>query len=166
MKTRRDQIINLSAPPSIPCRPSIQLEWSLPSEVAAISPFLDQFTLMLTECSCVPGCEGDVEIALREAVDNAVIHGNHEDSRRKVSVECRCVPGEVSITVRDEGHGFDINVLPDPTVPENIGSTHGRGIYLMRAFMDEVRFEDGGALVRMRKRVLRPEPPSLRSGTF
>ncbi len=62
-----------------------------------------------------------------------------------------CKPGEVSIAVKDEGRGFDVNNIADPTAPENIGSVHGRGIYLMKALMDEVRFEEGGVVVQMRK---------------
>ena len=93
----------------------------------------------------------DVEIALREALANAIIHGNHEDRRKYVHVTCLCEPDEVSIAVKDEGKGFDVNNVPDPTALENIGSVHGRGILVMKALMDEVRFEEGGAVVRMRK---------------
>jgi serine/threonine-protein kinase RsbW len=57
----------------------------------------------------------------------------------------------VSIVVKDEGKGFDIHHVPDPTAPENIGSVHGRGVHLIRALMDEVRFEEGGAVIHMRK---------------
>jgi serine/threonine-protein kinase RsbW len=129
----------------------MELERSLPSEVAAITPFVDQLMLLLRKCGCIPESKSDVEIALREALANAVIHGNHEDPRKLVHITCRCEPDEVSITVKDEGRGFDINKMADPTAPENIGSVHGRGIYLMKAFMDEIRFEEGGVVVRMRK---------------
>jgi serine/threonine-protein kinase RsbW len=122
----------------------MELERSLPSEVAAITPFVDQLMLLLRKCGCIPESKSDVEIALREALANAVIHGNHEDPRKLVHITCRCEPDEVSITVKDEGRGFDINKMADPTAPENIGSVHGRGIYLMKAFMDEIRFEEGG----------------------
>jgi serine/threonine-protein kinase RsbW len=64
---------------------------------------------------------------------------------------CRCEPGEVSIAVKDEGKGFDIDSVPDPIAPQNIGSIHGRGIHVMKALMDEVRFEEGGVVVHMRK---------------
>jgi serine/threonine-protein kinase RsbW len=131
--------------------PCIELERSLPSEVEAISPFVDQLMLLIRKCSCVPERVTEVEIALREALANAVIHGNHENPRKHVRVTCRCEPEEVSISVKDEGRGFDLDKVPDPTTPENSGSVHGRGIYLMNAFMDEVRFEEGGAVVRMRK---------------
>jgi serine/threonine-protein kinase RsbW len=140
--------------------PHIALEWSLPSEVTAISPFVDKLMLLLRNCSCVPEGVSDVEIALREALANAIIHGNHENRRKHVHVTCRCEPDEVSIVVKDEGKGFDTDNVPDPTAPQNIGSVHGRGIHLIRALMDEVQFEEGGAVIHMRKRAT--ETPKLR----
>jgi serine/threonine-protein kinase RsbW len=131
--------------------PHIALEHSLPSEVTAISPFVDRLMLLLRKCRCVPEGVSDVEIALREALANAIIHGNHEDRRKHVQVTCRCEPDEVSIAVKDEGKGFDVDNLPDPTASENIESAHGRGIHMMKALMDEVRFENGGVVVHMRK---------------
>jgi serine/threonine-protein kinase RsbW len=95
--------------------------------------------------------EEDIEVALYEVLANAVIHGNHEGPENQVRVSCRCGTDEISIIVRDEGQGFDIGAVPDPTAPENISSTHGRGIYLMRTLMDEVHFEEGGTVVYMRK---------------
>jgi serine/threonine-protein kinase RsbW len=89
--------------------PCIELERSLPSEVAAISRFVDRLMVLLRKCGCVPGGESDVEIALREALANAIIHGNHENPRKHVHVTCRCESDEVSIAVKDEGRGFDIN---------------------------------------------------------
>ena len=130
--------------------PCIDLERSLPSEVGSISSFVDRLMLLIRKC--VPDGESEVEIALREALANAIIHGNHENPRKHVHVRFRCNPDEVSIAVKDEGRGFDINEMRDPTAPENIGSGHGRGIYLMKAFMDEVRFDEGGVVVHMRKR--------------
>jgi serine/threonine-protein kinase RsbW len=98
--------------------PCIQMELSLPSEAGAISPFVDKLMLLIRKCRCAPGNETDVEIALREALANAVIHGNQEDPRKQVHVSCRCeAEEEVSIVVKDEGQGFDSNALPDPTAP-------------------------------------------------
>ena len=131
--------------------PYIDLERYLPSEVAAISPFVDKLMILIKKCRCVPERETDAEIALREALANAIIHGNREDPQKQVHVTCRCEPDEVSIAIRDEGQGFDINKVCDPTAPENIGSVHGRGICLMKTFMNEVRFEEGGTVVHMRK---------------
>jgi serine/threonine-protein kinase RsbW len=107
--------------------------------------------LLFRKCGCVSEGESEVEIALREALANAIIHGNHENSGKHVHVRCRCEPTEISIAVKDEGRGFDIEKIADPTAPENQGSIHGRGIYLMKALMDEVRFEEDGVVVHMRK---------------
>jgi serine/threonine-protein kinase RsbW len=106
---------------------------------------------LIRKSGCADEAESDVEIALREALANAIIHGNHEDPGKHVHVHCRCEPREISIAVKDEGRGFDADAIADPTAPENHGSIHGRGIYLMKALMDEVRFEEGGVVVHMRK---------------
>ena len=132
--------------------PILRVESSFRSVITAISPFVDKLMLFIKKCRSVPGSEIDVEVALREALANAVVHGNHEDPHKHVYVVCRCTPEEeVSIVVRDEGTGFDSTVLPNPTAAEQLESTHGRGIYLMKALMDEVRFEEGGVVVHMRK---------------
>ena len=131
--------------------PCLELEHFLPSKVAAISPFVDKLMRLIRKCGCAAEGESDVEIALREALANAIIHGNHENPRKRVHIRCRLKSDEVSIAVKDEGRGFDINKMADPTVPESIGSVHGRGIYLMKALMDEIRFEEGGVVVHMRK---------------
>jgi serine/threonine-protein kinase RsbW len=139
--------------------PCIQMELSLPSEAVAVSPFVDRLMLLIKKCRCAPGSETDVEIALREALNNAVIHGNREDPRKRVHVSCRCeAEQEVSLVVKDEGQGFDSNAVPDPTAPGAVESSHGRGIYLMKALMDEVRFEQGGAVVHMRKKSGNAQP--------
>jgi serine/threonine-protein kinase RsbW len=137
--------------------PFLELEHSLPSEAAAISPFVDKLMRLIGKCGCAAEGESDVEIALREALANAIIHGNHENPGKHVHVRCRCEPSEISIAVKDEGRGFDVDTIADPTALENQGSIHGRGIYLMKTLMDEVRFEDGGVVVHMRKaRAQRP----------
>jgi serine/threonine-protein kinase RsbW len=136
--------------------PHIQLELSLGSEVRAISPFVDTLMYLVRKCRWIPENEQDVEIALREALANAVIHGNHEDPTKQIYVGCRGGIGEISIVIRDEGQGFDIREVADPTAPENIQSPHGRGIFLMKALMDEVRFEQGGTVVYLRKSVRKP----------
>jgi serine/threonine-protein kinase RsbW len=131
----------------------VELQRSFPSEIRAISPFIDRLMRFILNFRYRDGSEIEIEMALREALANAVIHGNGENSRKHVYVECRCyVDGEVSIMVWDEGRGFDRSTLPDPTTPENLLVTHGRGIYLMKTLMDEVSFEEGGAVVHMRKK--------------
>jgi len=132
--------------------PFVELRRSFPSKVAAISPFVDQLMRFVLHFRSADGSEIDIEMALREALANAVIYGNGDDSCKSVYVTCRCyMDGEISMTVRDQGRGFDSNTVLDPTLPENLLFTHGRGIYLMKTLMDEVSFEEGGSVVRMRK---------------
>jgi serine/threonine-protein kinase RsbW len=133
--------------------PFIELRQSLPSRVRAISAFVDQLTRFILNFRRADGSESDIEMALHEALANAVIHGNGENSNKRIYVTCRCyMDGEVSITVRDEGRGFDTSAVLDPTALENLLFTHGRGIYLIKTLMDEVSFEEGGAVVMMRKK--------------
>jgi serine/threonine-protein kinase RsbW len=132
--------------------PNATLSITMRSEINAISRAVDWLMTMIQECNCVLGHERDVEIALREALANAVLHGNHQDAQKKVQINCSIqFGGEVSIIVKDEGRGFDPSKVPGPTVAANRESEHGRGIYLMRALMDEVHFEQGGVEVHMRK---------------
>ena len=133
--------------------PFVELRQSLPSKVAAISPFADQLMRFILNFRSADGSETDIEMALHEALANAVIHGNGENSCKRVYVACRCyMDGEISITVRDEGRGFDSNAIPDPTLGGNVLFTYGRGIYLMKTLMDEISFEEGAAVVTMRKK--------------
>ena len=133
--------------------PFVELRQSLPSKVAVISPFADQLMHFILKFRSADGTESDIEMALHEALANSVIHGNGENSCKRIYVECRCyMDGEVSITVRDEGRGFDSGAVQDPTFLENLLFTHGRGIYLIKTLMDEVSFEEGGAVVIMRKK--------------
>jgi serine/threonine-protein kinase RsbW len=98
-------------------------------------------------------------MAVRECVTNAIVHGNCDPSR-VVSIEFTTTPAaepsELVVSVRDQGQGFDPSHLPDPLAPENILRTSGRGIFLMRQFMDDVsmtRTSEGGMEVRMTKRI-------------
>jgi len=132
--------------------PFVELRQSLPSRISIISPFVDQLMRFIARFRNSDGSELDIEMALREALANAIIHGNQQDATKRVSVACRCTTdGEVSITVQDEGQGFDSDTVLDPTALENQLLTYGRGIYLMKTLMDEVHFDQGGAVVYMRK---------------
>src|SRR5246127_4246563 len=133
--------------------PFVELRQSLPSQVAIVSPFVDQLMRFILKFRRADGTEIDIEMALLEALANAVIHGNGDNSGKRVYVTCRCyTDGEVSIRVRDEGKGFDSRTVLDPTRLENLLFRHGRGIYLMKTLMDYVSFEEGGAVVMMRKK--------------
>ena len=132
--------------------PFIELRQSLPSQISIISPFVDQLMRFIAKFRNVDGSELEIETAMREALANAIVHGNKEDARKRVYVVCRCATdGEVSIRVEDEGRGFDLGEVGDPTTLENRRLQYGRGIYLMKRSMDEIAFEEGGAVVYMRK---------------
>ncbi len=109
------------------------------SEIALISPLVDWLMSLIAVSRCVLGDEQFVELALREALSNAMLHGNRLDAGKLVHIRCCC----------ECGHGV-FNV-PDPLAVENLGAKHGRGIHLMKLAMDEVSFERQGTEVRMRK---------------
>ena len=79
-------------------------------------------------------------MAVREAMINAVLHGNNYDPAKRVNLTLEQNGKELIVTITDEGHGFVPEEVPDPLAPENLLKESGRGIFLMRAFMDEVRF--------------------------
>jgi len=142
--------------------PYVKLELTLRNEVSAISPFVDSLMDLFERCGWLLGSEHHVEVALREALANAIVHGNHQDPEKNVYVGCIAGIDEVSIVVRDEGQGFDFDGRADPTDPQNLESGHGRGIYLMESMMDEVHFERGGSVVYMRKSAKKDQQLRLR----
>ena len=133
--------------------PILEVDSWMPSEVRAISPLVDCLMRRIEGSQCIPGEEFAIELALREALENAVVHGNQEDPETKVHLRCRCQPGnEISIVVTDQGKGFDFEKIVGNGITSDPASEHGRGIQLMKAYMDDVRFERGGSEVHMRRR--------------
>jgi len=131
-----------------------ELQIEIPSEIGSIAPAVDKIVSEIRSSACAPGKEQDIELALFEALANAVIHGNREQPAKRVNICCRHERTNqdcIAIVIRDQGAGFDPAAVPDPTRPENLTAEHGRGILMMRTFMDEVRFEKGGTEVHMVK---------------
>ena len=93
---------------------------------------------------------GNVLIAITEAVNNAIIHGNKNVANKKTDIEYNIENQTITFTVFDEGNGFDFNDLPDPTSPENLEKPQGRGIFLMNHLADEVNFIDNGNIVQLK----------------
>jgi len=93
-----------------------------------------------------------VRLALEEAVINAMKHGNHMDKAKRVVITFSANPQELAINVEDEGDGFDPDAVPDPTLDENLEVPHGRGLVLMRAYMDDVVYSPKGNKVTIIKR--------------
>ena len=92
---------------------------------------------------------GNIMIAVTEAVNNAIKHGNKNDKSKNVALSLSLQDSVIKFVVEDEGTGFDYQNLPDPTAPENIEKPGGRGIFLMRHLSDEVSFSDDGKIVEL-----------------
>ncbi len=119
---------------------------------------LEKVDCLTVECAKVAGMSKDqtmmVAIAVIEAVTNAIVHGNEFAEEKSVTLKFDCEPGLVKVTVHDEGDGFDLACVWDPTSEEHQLECSGRGIYIMREVMDTVDFDmSDGITVVMTKRV-------------
>lgn len=97
-----------------------------------------------------------ISMAVRETIVNAVVHGNRYNAHKKVHLQVSRTPGELAVTVTDEGNGFDLASLPDPLAEENLLHQSGRGILLIRAFVDDFhmrRIRPVGTEVKLVKRL-------------
>ncbi|HWZ56869.1 MAG TPA: ATP-binding protein [Verrucomicrobiae bacterium] len=131
---------------------SMQFEVTLPADVAAISPVVDWVMRLVDELEYGDAKEFGIEMALREALANAILHGCKADPAKKV--ECSVSAGRqdgIVIVVRDPGVGFEPKSIQSPTETSNLNADHGRGIFLIQALMDEVTHEQNGTVIRMRK---------------
>jgi serine/threonine-protein kinase RsbW len=127
----------------------------LPSHIEAVGAAATAATDFVQACGIGEEAAFAIVMAVREAVTNAMVHGNQEDETKSVEVIFKCLGNVVEIEVRDRGEGFDPTGVPDPTDPVNILKTSGRGIFLMRSFMDEIEWSarpEGGTTVRMVKK--------------
>jgi anti-sigma regulatory factor (Ser/Thr protein kinase) len=139
-----------------------KLDVTIPADPNAISGVVDGVMQIAREMKCAEGNEFQIELALREALANAIIHGCNNDPTQKVECCVACTESsDVVIVVRDPGAGFSPSAVPSPLAAENLHSDHGRGIYLINQLMDEVSFERNGSEIRMRKAAAPFEPPTL-----
>ena len=92
---------------------------------------------------------GNIMIAVTEAVNNAIKHGNQNDKEKNVHLALKLEDGVIQFEIKDEGAGFDYKNLPDPTAPENLEKPGGRGIFLMKNLSDEVTFKEDGRIVEL-----------------
>lgn len=119
---------------------------------------VDRAEAAAEEVARVAGFDEDeqhhIAMAVREITVNAITHGNQLDAAKKVRLDFSVSPAGLIIEVRDEGQGFDASKLPDPLAPDNLLRQSGRGIFLARAFMDELDLKNlrHGLEVRMAKR--------------
>jgi serine/threonine-protein kinase RsbW len=92
---------------------------------------------------------GNIMIAVTEAVNNAIKHGNSMNEKKNVYLSLHLEKSIIRFVIKDEGKGFDYQNLPDPTLPENLHKPSGRGIFLMKHLADEVSFKEGGRIVEL-----------------
>jgi len=127
-----------------------ELILELPNDIRSIEHAVEYVTRHCTSC-----CEYarrlnfNFRVGLTEALSNARLYGNNSDPEKSVRVEVAIKLEEVSVRVTDQGVGFDPTTVPDPTLPANISKSGGRGIFLMKALMDEVQFNDRGNSVTL-----------------
>lgn len=131
----------------------LKLKVTLAADKDAIDPVVQGIMDVVRETHCATGKEDAIELALSEALANAVIHGAKGDPKKVVECDVACDETRgMLIVVRDPGSGFDPSCIPSPIVGENIYSNHGRGIFLINQLMDEVRFKNHGKEIHMLKR--------------
>lgn len=121
---------------------------STPENLAVVEKYIEDVCM---EHNIGPDVFGNILITTTEAVNNAILHGNKKDENKKVEVSFDLDLERKTITfkVKDEGNGFDYDNLPDPTAPENIHMTGGRGVFLIKQLADFVIFSDNGSLLEL-----------------
>jgi serine/threonine-protein kinase RsbW len=130
-------------------------ELSLPSRIDTVATAAAAVAEFMGRSGISEDAAFGIDMAVREAVTNAVLHGNRQDDNKTVDIVLKSSPDAVEISVHDQGPGFNPEEVPDPTANENILKASGRGIFFMRTFMDEVDWlirPEGGTTVRMLKR--------------
>jgi serine/threonine-protein kinase RsbW len=136
-----------------PDKLKLQVRVKLAAERKSVEPVVAQVMETIRHLNCLDGKEDAIELALQEALANAVVHGAKEDPSKVVECLVACDEERgVIIIVRDPGAGFDHEAIPPCTVGENVYSNHGRGIFLINQLMDEVKFRKNGAEIHMVKR--------------
>ncbi len=132
---------------------SLRVRVMLAADRKSVDPVVEQVMHAVREMKCVDGKEEAIELALQEALANAVVHGAKEDPNKVVECLVACDEQRgLLIIVRDPGEGFDPQAIPTCTMGENLYSNHGRGIFLINQLMDEVKFHKNGTEIHMVKR--------------
>jgi serine/threonine-protein kinase RsbW len=131
----------------------LKLKVTLAADKSAIDPVVQGIMDVVRDTHCANGKEDAIELALSEALANAVVHGAKGDPKKVVECDVACDEARgMLIVVRDPGPGFDPSAIPSPVVGQNIYSNHGRGIFLINQLMDEVQFKNNGKEIHMIKR--------------
>lgn len=132
--------------------PSVwKVDKTFPSIVGTTHQLVEE---VLSRMAGLGWCDRDifaVNMALEESISNAIEHGNHSNPKKYFQVVCTVSPKMVSIRVRDEGKGFQRDLVPDPTREENLEIPSGRGTLLIQGFMTRVRYNESGNEIFMEK---------------
>jgi serine/threonine-protein kinase RsbW len=132
---------------------ALKLSVTLSGDRDAIDPVVRSVMKVVREMKCAEGREDAIELALTEALANAVVHGAKSDPSKVIECDVACDEQRgMLIVVRDPGPGFDPAEIANPCHGENIYSNHGRGIYLINQLMDDVQFHKNGTEIHMRKK--------------
>src|SRR3954470_1528096 len=130
----------------------LKLDMEFPADREHVTDVVDGIMKMVKAMDCACGHEQQIELALQEALANAVVHGAENDPEKKVCCKVACDEARgMLIMVSDPGDGFDPTKVADPLRAENLYSDHGRGIFLINRLMDQVEFKRGGTEIHMRK---------------
>lgn len=161
MASRDKQSSDNGLSPEAVDRRSLSLRYraTVSSNREAIGRVTDELLKVAEQIGCDEEEITDLSIALREALANAIIHGNESNPGKRVLV--RCYSHEtlgLLVAIRDEGKGFDPDELPDPTSAERIHLHHGRGVYMMRELMDQVLHRKGGREIVLFKKTSKDGP--------
>ena len=119
---------------------------SQPESINLVEKLIDEIK---SEYNIHEECYGNMLVAVTEAVNNAIQHGNKYDPEKMVHISYEVDPDQIAFTVSDEGTGFDYINLPDPTDPENIEKPTGRGVFLMKHLADQIIFSENGRVVEL-----------------
>jgi serine/threonine-protein kinase RsbW len=141
---------------SVPPHADRTLEASLSSSLTAYQGFIESILAQLTELGWQEKDLFAVRMALEESISNAIRHGNQEDPKKKVQIECRLSPARFWIQITDEGAGFNPAAVPDCRSPDRLEVPGGRGLTLMKAYMTHVEYNDCGNRITMEKHVSLP----------
>ncbi len=129
-----------------------RFDTEIAGEVGAVAPVVDRIMDEVSSMGCATDHEFEIRLALSEAVANAVLHGCRSDPAKRVHICVECDPARgILIVVEDPGEGFDPSEVESPIEGERLFNSRGRGVFLINRLMDEVRYEKGGTLIRMRK---------------
>jgi len=144
---------NFKRHPDLMRRSSVRMDFLIPSDLTYVIGVNYQISNLLKEFAFPPqDTRVNIPLACDEAITNAIIHGNRSDPDKKVSIQLYVSPNRFRIRVRDEGEGFELKDVDDPTRGEALLRPGGRGVYLMRNIMDSVEFKEGGRVVELEKK--------------